>query len=190
VNGPGDRFARTWVRLYTRGLPDELAERRRDELASDLFEHASLAPSPAQQREVIGRVLWGIPADLSWRRAARASRERRLATGAAMTIRKVSTIVFVVYVLFFTWGAIGIIGNGYGLWAMPLLVGSALIVVGLRQRDEAPRRSTVLLVAGAFFPVPTLFWMAVIFGPVWLLVSWLAIASEPGRRPPTPAPAI
>ena len=32
-----------------------------------------------------------------------------------------------------------------------------------------------------------LYWMAPIFIPVWLLLRWLAIASEPGRRKPAPA---
>ena len=184
-----DRLATAWVRLYTWRLPDDVSARRREELASDLHEHASLAGrTRAQQLEVLGRVLWGIPADLSWRRVARAPRERRLETGAPMTLRKVSTVVFVAYAIFFTWGAIGITGNGYPLWAAPLLVGAVAIGFGLRQRDQAPRRSTVLLIAGAAAPVVTLYWMVPIFAPVWLLVSWLAIATEPGRR--TPAPAI
>ena len=34
-----------------------------------------------------------------------------------MTLRKVSTVVFVAYAIFFTWGAIGITGNGCPLWA-------------------------------------------------------------------------
>ena len=141
----GDRAATAWTTFYTRGLPDETAERRREEIASDLFEHAHEAgPTPAQQTEVLGRVLWGIPADLSWRRAARAPRERRLVTGEAMTLRKITFGAFAVYALFNLWAGVGIIGGGYWPWGLSLLVASALIVIALRHRDDAPaaRRSS------------------------------------------------
>lgn len=186
----GDRAATAWTRSYTRGLPDEAAERRREEIASDLFEHGHAeGRTPAQQAEVLGRVLWGIPADLSWRRAARVPRERRLVTGETMTLRKATFVAFVIYALFELWAGVGIIGGGYWQWGLPLLAGSGLMVLGLRQRDDAPRRSTILLIVGAAIPVVNLFWMAVIFLPVALLLSWMAIATEPGRRDPVVAPA-
>ena len=110
----GDRAAIAWTGLYTRGLPDETAQRRRDEIRSDLFEHAHEAGrTPAQQTEVLGRVLWGIPADLSWRRAARAPRERRLATGEPMTLKKTTFALVAFAALFNVWAAIGVwIGAG------------------------------------------------------------------------------
>ncbi len=187
----GDRAATAWTTLYTRGLPEASVERRQDEIRSDLFEHAHEAGrTPAQQAEVLGRVLWGIPADLSWRRAARAPRERRLVTGETMTLRRATFVAFVIYALFQVWGGVGIIGAGYWQWGLPLLVGAGLIVLGLRQRDEAPRRSTVLLIVGAAIPVFSLYWMAVIFLPIGALLTWMAIATEPGRRDPVVAPAV
>ena len=184
----GDGVARSWTAIYTRGLPPEAAERRLEEIRSDLFEHASFAGvTTAQQVHVLGRVLWGIPADLSWRRAARASRERRLATGEAMTLRKSATIAFVIYALFNLWTGVGIIGGGYFPWGLPLLIAAGVIGFAVRQRDDAPRRSTIMLVVACAVPAATLYWMAPIFVPVWLLLSWLAIASEPGRRQPVPA---
>ncbi len=193
----GDRAATAWTTFYTRGLPDETAERRREEIASDLFEHAHEAgPTPAQQAEVLGRVLWGIPADLSWRRAARAPRERRLATGEPMTLKKTTFALVAFAAVFNVWAAIGVwIGAGaeedgdaggaqYGL---PLLLAAAVLAYALYCRDEAPRRSTVLIVIGAAVPIAVLYWMAPLFVPFWLLISGLAIASEPGRRRPVPA---
>ena len=106
-----------------------------------------------------------------------------------MTLRKATFVAFVIFALVQVWGGVGIIGNGYWAWGLPLLVGAGLIVLGLRQRDDAPRRSTVLLVVGAAIPVVTLFWMAVIFLPVALVLSWMAYATEPGRRDPVVAPA-
>ena len=192
MTGWGDRLARNWVRVYTRGLPADTAERRREELASDLFEHASLAgPSSGHQTEVLGRVLWGIPADLSWRRAARAPRLRRLETGASMTKRKVANVLFGVYVLFALWAGIGFVFNPdgeTGPYAAAIFTAAALMGLGLFWRDTAPRRSTVLLSVGAIIPAFTFFWMAPLFGPIGLLLIWLAVTTEPGRR--TPAPAI
>jgi hypothetical protein len=183
-----DRLATAWARLYTRGLPPEVAERRRAELRSDLHEHASAAGrTPAQQREVLGRVLWGIPADLSWRRVATAPRERRLASGATMTLRKLSTPLFVVYALFQAWAAIGILGNLDGPavpYVVALFAGAVLLGLGVRWRDEAPRRSTVLISVGALVPAVTLFWMAFIFGPIGIALAVLAVRTEPGRHEP------
>jgi hypothetical protein len=188
----GERLALGWARTYTRGLPDEAAERRCDELTSDLFEHASdVGRTRAQQTEVLGRVLWGIPADLSWRRAARAPRERRLVTGEAMTIRKVTTILFVVYAVFNVLIGLSITFQPDGVpWGAPLLVAATCMGLGLRLRDDVHRPSTVLLVAGAVIPAVTLFWMLPIFGPIAILLITLAIRTEPGRHAPTPLPAV
>ena len=193
----GDGVARSWTAIYTRGLPPEQAERRRDEIRSDLFEHAACAgATPAQQVHVLGRVLWGIPADLSWRRAARASRERRLVTGEIMTLRKTTTTLVAFAALFNIWAGIGVLfGSGAedesdaGGWkyAAPMMLAAALMLYGLRCRDEAPRRSTVLIIIGAAAPMLVFYWMAPIFVPFWLLISGLTIASEPGRRTPAPA---
>jgi hypothetical protein len=178
------RLTLRWVALYTRGLPDEVAARRREELASDLHEHTAAGGRPAA---VLGRVLWGIPADLSWRRAARAPRTRRLETGAPVTMHKVTVVLFAVYALFMAFNGLGIIANGYLPWGLPLVVAGGLVAVGLWQRADTPRRSTLLLGAGALVPAVTLYWMAIILLPIAAVLIWLAVASEPGRRSPAPA---
>jgi hypothetical protein len=186
----GDRVARAWSSLYTRGLPAAVAERRREELASDLHEHATSAGAGlALQVAVLGRVLWGIPADLSWRRAARAPRLRRLETGASMTLRTFSTVVFGLYAVFLLWAGTGIISGGGLIWAAPFLMATVAVVLALRRREVSPRATTVVLVVSALMPAAVLFWMVVIFLPVGLLLTALAIASEPGRRAPQPVPA-
>jgi hypothetical protein len=63
---------RQWVRLYTRGLPAEAIERRRDEIEADLADEASDATFDGL---AISRIRWqratrlvgGIPADVAWR---------------------------------------------------------------------------------------------------------------------------
>ena len=191
-----DRIARSWAALYTRGLPEDTAERRREEICSDLFEHAHEAGiTPAQQVDVLGRVLWGIPADLSWRRAARAPRERRLATGEPMTLKKTTTVVVIAYAIFNLAAGLGVLTGagaedgdaGSWQWSLPMVAGAAMLAGALRYRDDAPRLTTVLMIVGAAAPMVTMFWMAPIFAPFWLLISGLAIASEPGRRAPAAA---
>jgi hypothetical protein len=184
-----DRGARRWVRTYTRGLPQEEANRRRDELASDLYEHrAASGQSHSQQLQVLGRVLWGIPADLSWRRAAKVPRERRLETGASMTLRKTTSAIFVLYAALMTLASFGTIGADGAGWkySIPVVVAAGMIVLGVVLRDRAPRPSTVMIIVGAAAPAVVFYWIAVLFLPVWIGLSALAIASEPGRRRPTP----
>ena len=182
-----DRAAQAWSSLYTRGLPDEVADRRRQEIRSDLFEHAQAAGvTPAQQVDVLGRVLWGIPADLSWRRAARAPRERRLATGETMTLQKSMFGAAIAVTVIYLWFALGFAFGGY--WGSLLaLAGAAMIGVGLRVRDEHPRPSTVLYIVGFLCGMVSAYWMAVLLVPLWIAFSALAIASEPRRRTPAPA---
>lgn len=64
-------LTRGWVRLYTTGLPRVLARERRDEMASDLWEHARAAAEDGTSArmtgaQVVGRALRGMSADVAW----------------------------------------------------------------------------------------------------------------------------
>jgi hypothetical protein len=54
-----------WAALYTRGLDPAIAGDRRDELASDMWEHA--AQQPRAGAAILSRAIRGVPADLVWR---------------------------------------------------------------------------------------------------------------------------
>jgi hypothetical protein len=61
-----------WVATYTRHLPAEVAQRRRAEVASDLWEQrtdgdAAGTPAAAVALSILRRMATGIPADLHWR---------------------------------------------------------------------------------------------------------------------------
>ncbi len=61
-----------WVRIYSRGLPNDIADSRRDELLADLHDQAAWADqtSKAARRaasEALVRAIKGAPSDLSWR---------------------------------------------------------------------------------------------------------------------------
>jgi hypothetical protein len=77
------QLAQAWVALYTRGLPVDRRDARRAEISSDLWEQCydgSRDGSGSVSVSVLGRVLAGVPADISWR-----AEERRFArNGSAM----------------------------------------------------------------------------------------------------------
>lgn len=54
-----------WVGWYTRDLPEPLAQQRRAELASDVWEQQH---DDGAGGSLLGRALRGAPADLAWRR--------------------------------------------------------------------------------------------------------------------------
>jgi hypothetical protein len=89
--GFGHRLSVGWVFWYTRRVPWAVAAARRDEMISDLWEQADEAARSghgglAHQLAVIRRTLAGIPADLSWRRAARRHSLRPEAAAAALAL--------------------------------------------------------------------------------------------------------
>jgi hypothetical protein len=86
-------LVRRWVAFYTRGLPEQIREDRRDEIEDDLWSQLSdTAESARDERsltgEIVMRLLLGIPSDVSWRveqrHAARppAPTDRNLTTGS------------------------------------------------------------------------------------------------------------
>lgn len=86
---PGVRWSTTlvsqWVRYYTLGLPEDARRERRDEIASDLWEHAhdETRTTPLGP-EILTRGMLGVPADLAWR--LERSRLARLPSGLVAAI--------------------------------------------------------------------------------------------------------
>ena len=77
----GVRVALWWLGVYTRTLPAELREDRRDELRSDLHEHTAAMAGAGYSRwrasrHVVARLLRGAPADLWWRVEVEWERDR------------------------------------------------------------------------------------------------------------------
>ena len=58
-----------WIWLYTAGMRGEDAQGRRDELASDAWEHLKYARTRRENAfvQVLGRFVRGMPDDMSWR---------------------------------------------------------------------------------------------------------------------------
>lgn len=69
-------LVRHWVRLYTRGLPAPVAERRLAEIKADLHDHIAheRAGGLAERRiaqSIASRLVRGLAADAAWRRQIR-----------------------------------------------------------------------------------------------------------------------
>jgi hypothetical protein len=102
------RLVARWVRLYTRGLPAPVAQRRIEEIDADLHDH--IAHERAQgtddariARGVSSRMVRGLAADASWRLDhAKAKTAYRWGLAGA-----IATPLF----LFWVVGAVGVIGT-------------------------------------------------------------------------------
>ena len=76
-----------WSALYTRGLPEEVALARREELAADVMDQIEWSTAQGQSERVVGRAItWrtikGAPSDLMWRHA-----QLRIANPAGFSTR-------------------------------------------------------------------------------------------------------
>jgi hypothetical protein len=107
------RVVRRWVALYTAGLPAAIRQDRRDEVEDDLWSQMNDAAeagrgSGSVSGEIVMRLLFGVPADVTWRveqgrlATSRATPER----GPAMNLRGVAVLAIVG-------------GVGWAIWPIP-----------------------------------------------------------------------
>jgi hypothetical protein len=131
---------RRWLDLYTRGLPGRVAEERRAEVESDVWEmlhDAEFTQRADLAREAVSRLIRGVPSDIGWRMDNADGREqfwtRRCIALAAATIVALS------------------------VWAVPsLLLKGRREVVSCADAASTPTttaalRHDVIRCAGAFF---------------------------------------
>lgn len=190
---------RFWVRVYTRRLPSEAATRRRQEIESDLYEHFAEAADAGITghrlgAEILARVLVGVPADLSWRRATRQPHPRLALGGTSMSHPK-STSHRLLYglsgLIVIYAGLLSGVGTASTTWdddatskllfsAVPTL-SAIVLVAGLVIQSKNPRRGLPLIIAGAIGPA-IWFWMLVFYGPVMIAVIALAVSVTPRQN--------
>ena len=138
-----------WCELYTRGLSPAVAGDRRDELASDLWEHAAHEPRPAAA--MLSRAIRGVPADLAWRYEERRRvrgllpRSQRIVSGGvtALVLAAASALIVFGVVVISRTSTMALRGeirpfSETAIWVIGL---TALAVVGLllllRQRTRS-----------------------------------------------------
>ena len=189
---------RRWVSLYTRGVPATERQRRRDEIESDLFEHAHEARHAGVgaarfSAEILARVLVGVPADLSWRRATRQPHPR-LALGDNPMSLTTSTSRRLLYGLCGLIVLYGLFLSGVGVFsdwndsltstiayvAVPAL-SAMILIVGLAVHPKNPRRGLPLIIAGVIGPA-VWFWMLPFYGPAMIAAIALAVSVTPRKQ--------
>jgi len=90
-----------WVRHYTRKLPTPIAERRVDEIGTDLHDHVGYerARGTSDRRialSILSRMIRGMAADTSWRRRVRPSKGEPMKLLIAVLVAALG-VAFAVY---------------------------------------------------------------------------------------------
>lgn len=72
IADPSAQLVRRWLRLYSRGLPAQIKERRQDEIEADLWDESAEAgfvgaPDASLAWQRLVRLATGAPADIAWR---------------------------------------------------------------------------------------------------------------------------
>jgi hypothetical protein len=126
-----------WARLYTRGLPRAVADRRIEELSADLHdqvahERAAGVADGRIARAVATRALRGVPSDLAWRRPKAPAR----------------VVAFVAAVLALP--AVGMLVSDQVVWSAAdfVLAGTLLTIVAVAFELALRRAGNLVLGAG------------------------------------------
>jgi len=170
-------LTRSWVLAYTAGLASDARDERRAEIESDLWEHGALNGSNGTTAmEVVVRLLFGVPADLTWRMQQTGRKGAMVATlrnnwlgllvagfaGAAIVF---GTAIFVKFVGDDTKGTLGALIYGVGGFAAALVM-----LIGFYVSEREPMRGVVMLAVGTLAITAIYFWMFFIYVPVALVV--------------------
>jgi hypothetical protein len=123
MNGsPVAGLVRGWVDLYTRGLPADARTARRDEIDDDLWcEHAEAAAAGRSARsldaDLFLRLLFGLPADVSWRLAYRGrTAAERMKRSSSMNARILGVLAIMYGLSFATLVVLSAQVGEEGLW--------------------------------------------------------------------------
>jgi len=176
-------LTRSWTATYTRGLPSDLREERREEIDCDLWKHQrladlQLAPATGTAVEILLRLVLGIPADVFWRLEAGAGStrsERGTQVNDTLIMRGLLGIALAVAAFPLVIGFLVMTGlNGetsdtervvFG--PLQVLVG-AVIIAGLVISSRRPMLGVGLVIAGTIAISVMWYWAAVITAPIGL----------------------
>lgn len=197
-------LTRSWTKAYTRGLSSEQREGRIAEIESDLWEHqaaddaAGVAPADTGF-EMLMRFIFGVPADLLWRRsvagslrAARYPLSPMDMKGRSMIKRFMAALgPVLVFVL-----ALFQIANGVGIllavqeefvWGLLELGTGVFLLIGLALTRRSPRLGTGIIIATVTVAAGLHFWMPFLAFPVALVIIATMVVRA---RTPHVTPAV
>jgi hypothetical protein len=185
-------LAQRWVAAYTRGLPPAVGERRRAELASDLWEQRAAGRAAGTPPRVVGRsIVWrtmvGAPADLRWRRRQLTAPRGWQPASAPAPRRLPAWVVLAAVVAIFqiagglqsallpvnrsvagAAGALAVVGTG------------VLLLVGIAHRRRSRAAGDALVAAGALAVLPWAWLVVPAAGLPLLLVAVVDAADARG----------
>lgn len=150
-----------WVDVYTRGLDPLIAGDRREELASDLWEHA--AHDQDAGGAMLSRAIRGMPADLAWRYEKQRAAAQLLPRSTRLIGGSIRALVLLAASSLVALGVISIartfayVSRGdirpwseTSMWVVSL---TGLVVVGVALTARARTRALGALVLAAGSPV-------------------------------------
>ena len=202
------RLVRWWVRRYTAGLDQPAATFRRGEVDSDLAEHTQYRRGAGWSaarigRERVHRFLFGVPADVGWRRDQLRARGRQGATSVLSPVTTLASLLLATYYVAFAayllgstaladervWGRApmqGFVGYEDQAGAVVIFGGAGLVLaIATVARPIAPVVANVMTLPIAVMSV-LLFWLGV--WPLGLVVCAGAAADLAVRAPRTVPP--
>lgn len=165
-------IVRSWTRVYTAGLRRPVRDARREEIASDLWEHAEAgARDGTATRSVAGQILarclLGIVDDVSWR-ASTAVRTKQERGGVDMKQRIKSDWWLPAPLIIVAFGVVGVAAHatagGFESWWSDTSIWNP---------SPLARAGSVVLVATMFIGLPSLAVAARRSHPGWTLVLLL-----------------
>lgn len=187
-------LVRTWVSLYTLGLPQQLRDARRLEIDCDLWEQRQLAgytrePPLGTATEIVVRAAFGVLSDITWRVEAglSARRNRSMNMNESLATRGLflAAVGLAITPAFFGFYMIG----GGGEWnsaAERIIVGlltvstAAAMLSGLLLSAGRPTLGIALVAVGGVGISVMWFWMAFLTGPI--AIGLITIAYFRARR--------
>ena len=183
---------RSWTSLYTTGLPKRLQTERLNEVESDLWDQQlddSLhgVNSDGTSREMLVRLVTGMPADLAWRfeQQHRSRRSRNMLAVIQQNTWQRNGLWGLAFLLAGFYLVTGVLlasnPEGYDSLAERLIFGGAvflfgaLILGGFAVTPRRPLLGAVLIVIGAVGGTTVMFWMTPILAPFVLAVAGFGI---------------
>jgi hypothetical protein len=153
------RIVDRWARIYTAGLPDDVAVERRAELESDIWEQLH-DPNNATTTGIISRLARGTPADLLWRIETRYHLGGLMHGTTIIATRMAASLVSLIAAFVLLWGF---------TWTSPGIIAVAVVFGAIAgglwwasTTPEARDRNRRLVVGGAAASICTVVVMALV----------------------------
>jgi hypothetical protein len=181
-------MVRSWVAVYTLGLPRELRSSRRWEIDSDVWEQRQLAEMHAEPPfgtavEMVARTLFGVISDITWRVQTGMSMrpDRSTKVNESLTMRgfflaavaiAIAPAAFGVSI--FAGGGEGFSGADRAIFGSLQVAAAAAMVAGLVLSTRQPLLGIGLVALGAICMAVLWYWVPFITVPLGAALVFLA----------------